>query len=99
MQIAKPGSSYDVDQDHDQSEHQRMLFPWFVGIIKGDEYLEDSEVGIWSQLSVAYWDLLPVNLTVTFGGTWHLDLNSPILAALVGKIRWDSPDALVSAHV
>jgi hypothetical protein len=54
MRIAKPGSLYDIDQDYDQSEHQRMLFPWFVGIIKGDEYLEDSEVGIWSQLSVAY---------------------------------------------
>ena len=98
MRIAKPNSSYEVETSDSGPKHTRLVFPWFLAILGNDEHLENSELGIWSQLSVAHRDLTPVNSTLVFAPSTQLVISHPISKALIGQIRWDNHTVLDAAH-
>ena len=86
IRIVKPDSSYEVKMSDSRPKHIWLVFPWFLAILGNNKYLENSELRIWSQLSVTHRDLTPVNLTLIFAPLTQLVTSHPISKALIGQI-------------
>ena len=81
--IAKLDSFYKVKISDSRPKYIQLVFPWFLAILGNNKYLENLELGIWSQLLVAHRDLMPINLTLVFAPLTQLVISHPILKALI----------------